>query len=69
MPRNFGLGDACRIGIDGAALVIDPDLPLRPAGRIGAGDCAFGRMRDGMLRGHPQSRPANARQEYRQWPT
>src|SRR5262249_43633830 len=44
VPGDFGLGDPCRIGIDGAALVIDPDLPACAASRIGAGDGTFGRI-------------------------
>ena len=37
-PRNLAVIDLCRIGIDGGAVVVDPDLKARAARRIGAGD-------------------------------
>ena len=36
-PRNLRVADAGRIGIHGSLVVVDPDLPVRAAGHIGAG--------------------------------
>ena len=36
-PRNLRVADAGWIGIHGASVVVDRDLPIRAAGRVGAG--------------------------------
>lgn len=52
VPGNLRIADAGQIGIHHALLVVDSDLPSRAAGRIGAANGSFMRLRFSNCRGN-----------------
>src|SRR6266436_2338010 len=63
VPRNLGVADAGRIGIDRSFVVVDPHLPIRTTGNIGAGNrgLAARRLTAESGTGHADRPRANSR--------
>jgi hypothetical protein len=62
VPRNLRVADAGWIGIHSAPVVVDPDLPIRTAGQIGAGNRGLAVPRFTADGGdcHPERQRANS---------